>query len=117
MVQAMEIARCAAMIAADGSALRRLFAQDATWIHGSGQVDVAEIFIDRIESGTNRYLTIDLSEVSIRLHGSAAIVSGIAMVTALAGGEPKSLRNRYTNVWVADGRAPHLVSAQSTRLA
>jgi ketosteroid isomerase-like protein len=115
--EAAEAARCAALIAADGAALRALFAPDATWLHGSGQMDAADVFIDRVVRGINRYLTIDLSEVDVRLYGDTAIVSGVAMVSALAGGEPRALRNRYTNVWVAQGGRPRLVSAQSTKLA
>lgn len=115
-IEQVEHKRCDAMIAADGAALRRLFAEDATWVHSSGQSDSREAFIGKITSGASRYLTIDRSEATIRVYGSAAISSGIATMTAMAGGAPKSLRNRYVNVWVADGGSLRLVSAQSTKV-
>lgn len=115
-VEAAETARCSAMTSADLPALRELFAEDATWIHSSGQVDRADAFIGKIESGASRYLCIERSETAVRLCGDVALATGIATMTALAGGEPRSLRNRYTNVWAMRDGVAELVSAQSTKL-
>lgn len=116
VVEAVEVARCSAMVSADASALRELFADDATWIHSSGQVDGANAFIGKIETGASRYLSIGRGDTAVRICSDVALASGIATMTALAGGEPRSLRNRYTNVWtLRDGNAK-LVSAQSTKL-
>ena len=109
--------RCDVTIAADGAGLRRLFAADATWTHSSGQVDSSEAFIGKIERGESRYLTIERSETNCRLYGATAIASGVVIMTAMAGDEQRSLRNRYTNVWVLRAGHPLLVSAQSTKLA
>lgn len=116
-VEAAEHARCAAMIAGDTAALHALFADNGTWTHSSAQVDTAGAFIARIASGASRYLRIERSETGVRIYGDAAIASGIATMSALADGEPKALRNRYTNVWTLDDGRPRLVSAQSTKLA
>jgi len=115
-IEHVEQERCDAMIAADGTALQRLFSDEATWIHSSGQIDSREAFIEKITSGASRYLTINRTETTIRLYGDVAVSAGIATMTAIAGGVSKSLRNRYVNVWVADGSGFRLVSAQSTKV-
>ncbi|MDA5194440.1 nuclear transport factor 2 family protein [Govanella unica] len=111
-----EAARCSAMIAGDGAVLRDIFAEDSTWIHSSGQLDAREAFIGKIESGASQYLTIERSEITVRIYESVAIVSGIATMNVLAGGEPRSLRNRFTNMWAVRAGRPVLVSAQSTKI-
>ena len=116
-LETAEAARCAAMIAGDGNALRALIAEDATWIHSSGQVDSRDRFIGKIEGGASCYLEIDRSETTTRLVGDVAIASGIATMDALADGAPRSMRNRYVNVWAMRHGHPVLVSAQSTKLA
>lgn len=115
-VEAMESARCAAMIAGDGSQLREMLSDDATWVHSSGQVDDRDGFVGKIENGASRYLTIERSETTVRLAGDAAIASGVATMEALANGQSRSLRNRYVNVWMLRNGQPILVSAQSTKL-
>ncbi len=116
MVEAAEQMRCAALIAADGSALRSLFADDATWLHSSGKLDDCDAFIAAVETGEARYLTIDRSETAIRLYGKTAVSSGIASMTALTGGQERQLRNRYTNVWIRHDNNLQLVSSQSTKV-
>lgn len=116
-IEAAEERRCTAMIAADAAALRDILAEDATWIHSSGQVDDRRTFIDKITSGASVYLTIERRETTCRLYGEVGVSGGIATMTALAAGEPRSLRNRYINVWILRSAAPRLVSAQSTKVA
>ena len=115
-VELVEEARCAAMIANDVTALRALLADDATWVHSSGTLDGRDAFIAKIESGESRYLMIDRSETAVRLYDDAAVASGIATMSVLANGEPRSLRNRYTNIWMTREKRPLLISAQSTKL-
>ena len=89
LVEAAEQARCAAMIAADAPTLRGLLADDATWLHSSGALDSRDAFIAAIQTGAARYLTIDRTETAIRLYGDTAVSSGIAGMTALAGGQER----------------------------
>jgi ketosteroid isomerase-like protein len=115
-VIAAEDARCAAMVACDLLTLQRLFADDLIWIHSSGMMEDKAAFLARIGAGADRYLAIRRSEELVRIHGATAIVGGIAEIDAIASGTPKTLRNRFTNVWHFENGQPRLLSAQSTKL-
>jgi len=115
-VEAHEVGRCNAMIAGDGGQLRSIFAEDATWVHSSGQVDSQESFITKIESGEVRYIEIGRTEAAVRIYGDCAISSGVAAMRAVAGTAERRIRNRYTNVWINEPCGQRLVSCQSTKL-
>ena len=115
-VAAAEDARAVAMIRQDIAALGRLLSEDLIWIHSSGQALGKSSFLARIAEGRDRYLAIKRSEVVLRLYGAIAIVTGIAEIEATVDGKPKSVRNRFTNIWYGEGEDLRVVSCQSTRV-
>lgn len=113
----LEERRFAAMMSRDIPALRDILADDLTYTHSSGQLETKEQLLESIASGSFQYLAI-LPEGSfrVRMYGDAAVVTGQGTFRVRAGGEERSLKLRFTDVYVSrDGRW-QMVAWQSTRL-
>ena len=115
-VLAAEDARCAATIARDLPALGRLLGDDLVWVHSSALVEDKAAFIARIAAASDRYLAIRRSDERVRLYGPTAIVTGVSDMDAEVAGAPKTVRNRFTNVWASGPAGLQLVSCQSTKV-
>lgn len=116
-IRSLEESRFAAMLSRDVPALRRILADDLTYTHSSGQLESKEQLIESIASGAFQYLAI-LPEgaLDVRVYGDAAVVTGKGTFRVRAGGEERSLKLRFTDVYVLrDGRW-QMVAWQSTRL-
>ncbi len=110
----LEARRCDAMVAADVGALDQLLSNDLTWTHSSARQDTKASFLAGLQAGGTRYLEIKRSDEQVRLHGDAAVVTGIAHMRASINGEERQLRNRYTNVWTRSDEGWRMVAWQST---
>ncbi|HET9793864.1 MAG TPA: nuclear transport factor 2 family protein [Thermoanaerobaculia bacterium] len=76
-----------------------------------------EAFLAAIRTGRLSFERIDAGEPRVRVHGTAAIVTGRTSMAGHAGDAPFSAKSRYTHVFVvADGRW-RLASAQGTPIA
>jgi ketosteroid isomerase-like protein len=103
-----------AMTKADVATLGELFADDMVWIHATARVDTKAGLLDAIGSGSTKYLSIEVSDESVRDFGDVVLVGGIAAMTAEIKGETRELRNRFTIVWARRGDAWEVVNWQST---
>lgn len=113
-IEALEIRRKQAMIAADVETLAALFADDMLWIHGTARADSKTGLLEAIASGKTKYQTIDSSDESVRFYGDLALLSGISVIRARIAGEDRVLQNRFTIVWAQTGAAWQVVNWQST---
>ncbi|MFT0171455.1 nuclear transport factor 2 family protein [Paraburkholderia mimosarum] len=98
-ILALEALRCEAMTTANVVALSGIFADDLLWIHGTGRGDTKAGMLESIGSGSTKYRSIDCSDVSVRIYGGTAFVSGIADIRAEIHGEDRVLQNRFTIAW------------------
>lgn len=115
-VRAAEAARIEATVANDFDALERLLGDDLTYTHSNAQVDTKKQFIDILRSGRTRYRSIEPADVTVRVFGSVAILTGRAQVAVLSKGQPNEFALRFTSAWVQrDGRW-QFVAWQSTRI-
>ena len=103
-----------AMTKADVDTLGDLFADDMVWIHATARVDTKAGLLDAIGSGSTKYLSIDVSDETVRDFGDVVLVGGVAAMTAEIKGETRDLRNRFTIVWSRRGDAWQVVNWQST---
>jgi uncharacterized protein (TIGR02246 family) len=110
----LEDRRCQAMIAADVATLADLFSDELTWTHSSARQDTKKSFLEALQAGGTRYLEIKRSEERILLHGDVAVITGVVDMRAVVKGDEKTLRNRYTNVWVSKDGGWRMVAWQST---
>jgi ketosteroid isomerase-like protein len=75
-----------------------------------------EALLAAIRTGQISFERIDAAEPRVRVHGTAAIVTGRTAMSGRTGNAPFSAHSRYTHVFVvADGRW-RLASAQGTSI-
>ena len=103
-----------AMTKADITTLGELFADDMVWIHATARADTKAGLLDAIGSGSTKYLSIDVTDETVRDFGDVVLVGGIAAMSAEIKGETRELRNRFTIVWARRGAAWQVVNWQST---
>ena len=95
----LEAQRCAAIIAADAAALRRLLHEDMIYTHSSGLADTKSTFIEAIVGGKFIYKRIENTKESVRLYGDTALVSGQAAIDIDVEGAPRKLNLCYLAAW------------------
>jgi len=110
----LEDQRCAAMVNADADALSKLFDDALVWTHSSAKVDSKESFLAALKAGNTRYVEIKRVDEQVRIHGSLAVITGIAEMKVELQGESRQLRNRYTDVWIQRDGAWKMTAWQST---
>ena len=110
----LEEARCRAMIAADATTLARLFDDDLVWTHASAHVDTKAAFLAKISGAAVRYVSMDRSDVEVRVAGTTAVSTGRVALNVVIAGEAMVLSNRYTDVWVRRADTWRMLAWQST---
>src|ERR1044071_9067184 len=79
-----------AMIDGDQTRLTGLAADDLSYGHSSGKVQDKKEFVDAIVSGASDFVTIDLTNQTIKVSGNTAIVRHILSAKTNDGGKPGS---------------------------
>jgi ketosteroid isomerase-like protein len=115
-VLAAQDRRFAATVAADTSALSALTTEDMTYTHSSAKVDTRADFLESLESGRVRYVSIAPEERRVRHYGDAAVVSGTCHVEVDVSGQRVALRLRFTELYVRRGGEWKMALWHSTRV-
>lgn len=116
-VLALEEKRCAAMTARDADALAAMLHDDLVYTHSSGVVDDKATYLDAIRSGRTLYHSIERTGERVRAYGGTALVTGNADIEVDVGGQHKSLRLCYLDVWTRTPQGWKFVAWQSTARA
>ncbi len=105
VIRAMEDRRYAAMIAGDAPALEDLLADDLRYTHSNAVVDTKASLMGLLASGKLTYRAARPVIDDVFIYGDAALVVGSVELDVTAGGADRTVRVRYTNLWVnTDGR-------------
>lgn len=116
-ILAGERARCAAMIANDGTALDALIDKRLHFAHATGAVDDKAAYLAKMAAGRIDYVAIDWRDQQvIPLGDDAALLTGRMTSTVRVEGVEKRLDNRVTSAWAQDNSVWRLVAFQSTPL-
>lgn len=116
-VLVLEERRFAAMVNRDIPTLRELLADDLTYTHSSGQLETKEQLLESIASGSFQYLAIQpQGSFRVRMYGDTAVITGQGTFRVRAGGEERSLRLRYTDIYAFQDGRWQMVAWHSTRL-
>ena len=113
-VLGVEKQRREAMIAADIATLTKLFAEDVVLIHSTARRDTKEGLLSAIESGKTRYVSIEVTDETVRCFGELALVGGVTTMEVEVGGEHRTLKNLNTIVWHKSADGWRIVNWQST---
>ena len=106
----------AALKGKDAAALGRLWADDLTFITPAGVVQTKAQRLADIQSGANRFDSLDASDRTVRVYGDVAVMTSLTTLKGQYGGGKVSGRFRVTNVFVRRGGGWQIVSLQQTPL-
>jgi len=106
-----------AMINADKNALENLVADKLSYGHSGGAIDDKKTFVEKLVSGQSDFVTIDLSEQTISISGSAAIVRHILKAKTNDGGKPGEVNLRILLVWQKQNGGWKLLARQAVKIA
>lgn len=107
-----------AMLAGDASCLLNMFDDVFLYRHGSGDVDTAISYIEKISTGFVRYLKIDFSNIKILQPKNSSIycVEGDMHSQILVNGALKDVANHYWANWYVSDETYKLFSIFNQQL-
>jgi ketosteroid isomerase-like protein len=115
-VLAAEETRCKALVAKDLDALRTVISRDLTHTHTAGNTEDYDLYFSLLQGPMN-YLSIERSDVDVRLYGPVAVMNGIATITGQMGdGDPMTLNVKTLQVWHEAPTGWQMVAFQGTRI-
>jgi uncharacterized protein (TIGR02246 family) len=89
-----------AFLSADGPALNRLLADNWKVVHVNGREQSKSQFIESLQSGRAKFLSIEMKEREVRRYGDTAIVTARWTNTIEFKGNRHTREDRVTRVWV-----------------
>lgn len=87
-----------------------------TFIHSNGWVQTKKELLADLQSGKLNYVSIDVSESSVRLYPKSAVVNGKGKFVALMDGNTVTVNLSYTETYVLQKREWKLASRHASRL-
>jgi ketosteroid isomerase-like protein len=106
-----------ALRSGDATALAGLLSEDFLLIDvmQGGEIP-GPALVEAVRSRQIVFETIEVLESRERRHGDASVVTGQTRMAGRAGEQAWAVRSRYTHVYVRQGNAWRLVSAQGTQI-
>jgi ketosteroid isomerase-like protein len=105
-----------AVLHGDAATLDRLLADDWMLISSTGHVVQRADFIAAVQDPTSRLEVNQQSDVMVRVHGNAAIVTAALHERGFDHGKPYEAWLRYTDTWVEEGGSWRYVSGHACRV-
>ena len=105
-----------AMLDGDRALLEKISSPDLSYGHSGGKVEDKASFVEALASGANDFVTIDLSEQTIKITGSTAIVRHKLNGTSNDGGKPGVVKLAVMTVWVKQGKDWKLLARQAVKI-
>jgi ketosteroid isomerase-like protein len=115
VVARIELLRLA-MVNADGKSLRDVTADELSYGHSSGKVEGKDSFVESIVNGKSDFVSIELTEQSIKITGDVAIVRHTMTGQTNDGGKLGAIKISVLLVWQKQKRQWKLVARQATKL-
>ena len=104
-----------AMMSGDTTALAKLLADDAIYIHSSGVVDDEKSYVVPLQSRQIQYDAIDITVTKLRRLGAGVVLlSGRAVMQTVQDGRSRPLDNLFIMTWVKTADGWRMASWQST---
>ena len=107
----------AALKGKDTAALERIWGDDLTFINPGGVVLTKAQRLADIQSGANRFDSLEVSDRTVRVYGDTAVMTSLTTMKGQYGGQDASGQYRVTNVFARRGGAWQIVSLQMTPIA
>ena len=116
-IDQLERRRFQAMVQVDTAALQEILADDLVYIHGrSARVITKAQVIAELESGEQRYWSIEVENLTVRAYGSTAVVNGTNTMGTGPEGQERRFRIRFIDVYVKRRGRWQMVTWQATQI-
>ncbi|CAN7601941.1 MULTISPECIES: nuclear transport factor 2 family protein [unclassified Acidovorax] len=106
-----------AMIDPTPAALAQLVADDLSYGHSGGRVDTKDSFIGDLVAGKSDFVTIAITEQTIKVVGNTAIVRHTLTADTNDSGKPGKVQIKILGVWQDQGGTWKLLARQAVRVA
>jgi len=115
-IEQLEQERTQALLTGDVGKLDTLYANDFFYNRAGGDSLTKAAFLAGFTSGEVKVRRSVREEVSIRLYGDTAVVTGIQHIEANLKGQDTKINLRYLHVWIKGSGGWKLVARQATNL-
>ena len=112
MITGLERERFKAVVDGDTARLRQYLAADMSYTHSNGVTETREQFLAKLGAGELDYVSIEPTELRVRVIGQVALVEGRARLAV--GNDNFTLR--FMDVWAHRDGQWQMIAWQSTRL-
>ena len=106
-----------AMIDPTPAALTALVADDLSYGHSGGRVDTKDSFIGDLIAGKSDFVTIAITDQTIKVVGNSAIVRHTLTADTNDSGKPGKVQIKILGVWQQQGGQWKLLARQAVRVA
>lgn len=106
-----------AMVDANKQALENAAAEDLSYGHSGGHVEGKAEFVDKIVSGKSDFVTIDISNQTIKIVGDDAIVRHDLKMETNDGGKPGNVALHVLYVWQKQHGKWKMLARQAVKTA
>lgn len=107
---------CKAYLDGDVSRIEYLLTDDFTLTDADGVVTTRADDIQHAKNGTLKYTIFENSEMKVRLHGDAAVVTGITKVAGMAGTTSFAATFQFTDTMVREGGRWRVAASHISRV-
>ena len=115
-IEQLEQERTQALLTGDVGKLDTLYANDFFYNRAGGDSLTKAAFLAVFTSGDIKVRRSVREDVSIRLYGDTAVVTGIQHIEANLKGQDTKINLRYLHVWIKGSGGWKLVARQATNL-
>lgn len=105
-----------AMIDADKSKLESITAKELSYGHSAGKIEDKAAFIEALASGRSDFLTIDLSDQTIKIAGNTALVRHTLSGSTKDEGKSNNVKLGVLTVWQKQEGKWKLLARQAIKL-
>ena len=113
-IRALETARNEAIVRGDAATLERMTSDDYTFITLRGELRTKAEIVKGFSTGAFKYGSREISDLNIRVYGSAAVVTGRSSQKGTENGKDYSGDYRFTRVYVKQNGRWLTVALQAT---
>jgi ketosteroid isomerase-like protein len=106
-----------AMVQGDSAGLEKLLADDFFGISSNGTVSDKQQYLQRMTHGDNKFTTIELMDLKVRMQATTAIAVSQARVSGALDGRQSSGVFRYTKVYGREGGVWRVLNFEATRVS
>lgn len=106
-----------AMIDPTPAALAQLVADDLSYGHSGGKVDSKDSFIGDLVNGKSDFITIAITDQTIKVVGNTAIVRHTLTADTNDSGKPGKVQIKILGVWQQQSAQWKLLARQAVRVA